>query len=91
MVPNRRAGAERLALKQGRLTLYFVSRLDSPFYSSAAFGNILAYATAHYRTCQLRQDHDKRRMIVGNVKSVAAAVQLLQDMLQPAPAAAAQA
>ena len=88
---GRRAGAERLALKQGRLTLYFVSRLDSPFYSSAAFGNILAYATAHYRTCQLRQDHDKRRMIVGNVKSVAAAVQLLQDMLQPAPAAAAQA
>ena len=88
---GRRAGAERLALKQGRLTLYFVSRLDSPFYSSAAFGNILAYAAAHYRTCQLRQDHDKRRMIVGNVKSVAAAVQLLQDMLQPAPAAAAQA
>ena len=87
---GRRAGAERLALKQGRLTLYFVSRLDSPFYSSAAFGNILAYATAHYRTCQLRQDHDKRRMIVGNVKSVAAAVQLLHDMLQPAPAAAAQ-
>ena len=87
---GRRAGAERLALKQGRLTLYFVSRLDSPFYSSAAFGNILAYATAHYRTCQLRQDHDKRRMLVGNVKSVAAAVQLLQDMLQPAPAAAAQ-
>ena len=85
---GRRAGAERLALKQGRLTLYFVSRTDSPFYSSNVFGNILDYATTHYRTCQLRQDHDKRRMIVGNVKSVAAAVQLLQDMMQPAPAAA---
>ena len=84
---GRRAGAERLALKQGRLTLYFVSRTDSPFYSSNVFGNILDYATTHYRTCQLRQDHDKRRMIVGNVKSVAAAVQLLQDMMQPAPAA----
>ena len=87
---GRRAGAERLALKQGRLTLYFITRPDSPFYSSAVFGNILAYATAHYRSCQLRQDHDKRRMIVSNVKSVAAAVQLLQEILKPAPSPAVQ-
>ncbi len=82
---GRQAGAERLVLKQGRLTLYFVSRIDSPFYSSAVFGNILAYATSHYRTCQLRQDHDKRRMSIAQVRSVADAVQILRDMLQPAP------
>jgi transcription-repair coupling factor (superfamily II helicase) len=78
---GRQAGAERLQLKQGRMVLYFVANMESPFYRSKSFGDILQFATAHFRRCELREDKGRRRMIIRNVTSVAEAIETLEKML----------
>ena len=42
---GRKAGAERLTLKNRRMMLYFVSNPDSAFYRSNTFGRLIDYAT----------------------------------------------
>lgn len=80
---GRKLGCERLTLKNGRLTLYFVSNPDSPFYHSAAFSSVIAYATSHFRRCELAEQKGKRRMLVRNVPTVEVACTVLGDILEP--------
>ena len=85
MVPlrreGRRLGVERLMLKGGRMTLYFVSRPDSPYYASAAFGRVIKYAVSHVRNCELAEANGKRRMRVGGVHTVAEARAVLDEIM----------
>ena len=39
----KRLGVEKVVLKAERMTLYFVSNLDSPYYQSVAFGKFIEY------------------------------------------------
>ena len=78
---GRKAGAERLQLKNGRMTLYFVGKTDSPFYKSITFDNIIKYAMSNFRDCVIREDKGKRRIIVNNVKSVEKALDILKRMI----------
>ena len=84
VVPLRRKGkhlgCEKIILKQGRMTLCFVSNPDSPFYQSEAFDRILAFVAQHPRRCQFRELHGKRSMVIGDIPTVEAAVQLLSDL-----------
>ena len=80
---GRKVGAERLVLKQGRMTLHFVGHMDSPFYRSAAFDQIIHYATTHFRNCELREDKGQRRMVVRPVKNVAEALRILREIVNP--------
>ena len=81
VVPLRRMGktlgCERIMLKQGRMTLYFVSRNDSPFYQSETFDRILTFVAQHARRCQLREQNGKRSMVIMDVPTVEEATQLL--------------
>lgn len=81
---GRRLGTERLTLKSGRLTLYFVGNADSIFYRSDTFGRIISFAAANFRRCELGEHKGKRRMVVREVRSVAAACDLLQQLLPEA-------
>ena len=78
---GRKAGAERLQLKNGRMTLYFVGKTDSPFYKSVTFDNIIKYAMSNFRDCVIREDKGRRRIIVNNVKSVEKALEVLKRMI----------
>ena len=77
---GRRAGAERLTLKGGRMVLYFVGNADSPFYRSDIFGRIITYATQQFRRCALAENAGKRRMTVAHVTSVSEALDVMQQM-----------
>lgn len=76
-----RLGAEKLFLKGGRMTLYFVSNLDSPYYQSEAFGKLIAYMMKYTRRCELREQNGKRSMVVKDVANVETAVSVLQEVL----------
>lgn len=82
-VLGRKAGAERLTLKNRRMTLSFVSNPDSAFYRSDTFGRIIEFATNSYQRCRLDESKGHRRMIVNDVTSVEAALKVLQLMLGP--------
>ncbi len=77
---GRNAGAERIVLKNNRMTLYFVSNIQSPFYKSATFDRIIGYAATHPRRCALGEQNGKRRILLYDVGSVALAISLLREM-----------
>ena len=77
----KRLGAEKVFLKAGRMTLFFVNNPDSPYYQSAAFGKVIAYMGSHPRYCNLREQNGKRSMVVKNVENVETAVSILQEIV----------
>ena len=85
VVPLRRLGqqlgCEKIMLKQGRMTLFFVSNPDSPFYQSPAFDAILSFVAQNPRRCQFRDLHNKRSLLISDISSVESALSLLQSVL----------
>ena len=77
---GREFGIERIFLKAGRMSLFFVSNPDSPYYESNAFGSILAYAAQNPLTCRLREEGSKRSLSIINVPDVENAISILQSV-----------
>ena len=77
----KRMGIEKVILKLGRMTLFFVSNLESPYYQSEAFGKIISYMSHNPRECNLREQNGKRSMVVKDVKDVATAVRIMQEIV----------
>jgi len=77
----RQLGVEKAVLKAKRMTLYFVSRLDSPYYQSAAFGRFIDYMMHHPRYCTLREQNGKRSMVLKNVDTVEQALGVLREIV----------
>ena len=73
-------GCEKIVLKQGRMTLFFVTQADSPFYQSEAFGWLLDFVARNPRRCNFREAHGKRSMVISDVPTIEEAVQLLASI-----------
>ena len=84
VVPLRRLGqlygCEKIVLKQQRMTLYFVTQNDSPFYQSEAFGLLLDYVAHNPRRCNFREVNGKRSMVITDVPTIEEAVQILSSI-----------
>ena len=84
VVPLRRLGkslgCEKIVLKQQRMTMHFVSAIDSPFYQSEAFDHILSFVAQHPRRCQFREQNGKRLMVITDVPTIDEAVKLLAQI-----------
>ena len=84
VVPLRRygknLGCEKVVLKQGRMTLFFVSNPESPFYQSEAFDHILTFVAQHPRRCNFREVNGKRSMVISDIPTVDEAVKLLSSI-----------
>lgn len=76
----RELGIEKVFLKAKRMSLFFVSNPDSPYYGSAAFGGIIAYAASEPMRCLLREDGGRRSMLVQDVPDVENAIAVLKAM-----------
>ena len=76
----KRLGIEKIFLKSGRMTLFFVSNPDSPYYQSEAFGKIIGYMSRYPRACNLREQNGKRSMVIKDIKDVQSAVGELQEI-----------
>ncbi|MDR0989102.1 MAG: transcription-repair coupling factor [Prevotellaceae bacterium] len=76
-----RLGAEKIHLKGGRMTLFFVSNPDSPFYQSTAFDKVIAFMMKQTRRCDLREQNHRRSMVIKEVPNVETAVSLLREIL----------
>ena len=84
VVPLRRIGqslgCEKIVLKQQRMTLFFVTQNDSPFYQSEAFGLLLDYVARNPRRCNFREMNGKRSMVISDVPTIEEAVQILASI-----------
>ena len=77
----KRLGVEKAVLKQGRMVLFFVSNLESPYYQSEAFGKVIDYMARYPRNCNLREQNGRRSMVVKDVACVETAVKILQEIV----------
>lgn len=84
VVPLRRKakglGCERLMLKMGRMTMFFVSNPNSPYYQSQAFDSILNYIAKNPRRCNIRENNGKRSIVINDVLSVEDAISVLDEI-----------
>ena len=77
---GKQLGAERIFLKGGNMTLFFVQNPDSAYYKSRAFGQCIAYATIYAHRCQLREEKMRRSMRITDVHRVEEAVEILRQI-----------
>ncbi|MBO5186644.1 MAG: transcription-repair coupling factor [Prevotella sp.] len=73
-------GCEKIMIKQSRMTLFFVSNANSPYYRSAAFDSMIAYISRNPRRCNLREQNGRRSIVITGVKSVADGVAILSEI-----------
>ena len=73
-------GCEKIILKQGTMSMQFVSQPDSPYYQSKTFGSIIHYVMNNPRRCTFKDSRGHRQVRIGQVPSVAEAVQVLKAM-----------
>ena len=90
IVPMRRIarslGVEKVALKQGRLYLYFVDKKNEAYYNSNAFGRCIAYLQSDPLRCKLREVNDRCSFLIEKVPSVSEALALLKHISTLTPA-----
>lgn len=78
---GRKLGCERLIMKQGRMTLVFVSNPNSPYYQSNTFGKVIEFISNNPRRCNLKDVKDTRSMVVDNVSTVKEGLSVLESIL----------
>ena len=77
---GKRLGCEKIILRQGNMTIQFVSNGDSPYYQSKAFGCMLDYIATHARRCNLKEIKGRRLMHIAKVATVGEAVDILRTI-----------
>ena len=77
---GKRLGCEKLMLKQGRMTMQFVSNPMSAYYKSKAFDNVLSYIGRHPRRCDLKEIKGRRMMHVSEVESANEGLSILREI-----------
>lgn len=72
-------GFEKLSLKNEKLRAYFISNNDA-YFNSETFGRILAFVQKNPRRCKLKDSAGKAMLILEEVPTVNAAIELLSQL-----------
>lgn len=72
-------GFEKLSLKNDKLRAYFVSTRDD-YFSSDVFGKVLNFVKANPKQCKMKDTAGKAMLVIENIKTVNAAIDLLSRM-----------
>ena len=73
-------GCEKIILRQGLMTLQFVSNPNSAYYQSTAFEAVINYVGNHARQCEFKQMGNRRLLKVSAIATVEAAVEVLRQL-----------
>lgn len=73
-------GFEKVVLKGGRLRANFVARDD--YFRSPVFGRVLAFVQKHPKQCRVKDQTGKPTLVIEDISSVDAALQLLGPLAQ---------
>lgn len=84
-----RLGFEKLSLKNEKMRAYFITNNDA-YFSSDTFGMVLNFVKAHSRRCKMRDSAGKAMLLIDNITSVDAAIELLHTMSHQASSSPAR-
>ena len=81
-----RMGIEKLVMKKGQMTGYFIGDPKNPFYSSARFQKVLLFVQRYPDKCRIQEKETRNGLrlliIFDNIRSVLQALKVLQMMEQ---------
>lgn len=73
----KKAGIERLVLKNGQMRAYFVGAENKAYYQSRAFGRVLEWLQGNPRDTQFRKAGERNLIVIGNVATVSRALDIM--------------
>jgi transcription-repair coupling factor (superfamily II helicase) len=73
-------GVEKVQMKNGRLTAFFISNISSPYYQSHIFGAMLLFAQTNPRSTQFRENHGKRSLLISGIDTIQKAYAMFSDI-----------
>ena len=71
-------GIEKIIMKNEKLTGYFVSNQESPFYKSEKFTQVLRFVQQNPFRCRMREAKDKLSLTFFNIKTVGDGLEVLR-------------
>ena len=77
---GRSIGAERILLKNDKMTVYFVSDTNSIFYRSQAFDSIIEFAMKNPSQVRLDEHRGLRRMTISDIPSANKALKTIEAL-----------
>ena len=77
----RRLGIERVALKGGKMRIFFVGDDNKAYYQSQAFGRVLGYLQRNPQRCAIRDVGGKRSFVISDVATVKEGLEVLRSMV----------
>jgi transcription-repair coupling factor (superfamily II helicase) len=77
-------GVEKILLKNDLLIANFISDPESSFYRSQLFVSIMNYVNRHQKLMRVKQKEAKLSLMVTEIKSVKAAIIILEDIVRSA-------
>jgi transcription-repair coupling factor (superfamily II helicase) len=78
-----RLGFEKISLKNGKLRATFVANQDN-YFKSDVFGSVLTFVQTHSKQCRLKDQTGRPTLYIDTMNSVAAALELLQPLVDKA-------
>lgn len=78
----RKIGFEKLVMKNEKLSGYFTSNQDSPYYQSGIFTGVLKYVQQNPSRCRMKEARNKLIFSFPNVKTVNDALLVLDGVLE---------
>jgi transcription-repair coupling factor (superfamily II helicase) len=84
----REVGFEKVLLKLEKMTGYFISNQESPYYQSEKFTHVLNFVQQNPSRCRMREAKDKLTLTFFNIKTIEDALDVLKrvqsiTLLQP--------
>lgn len=73
-------GVERLVLKGEKMTLYLVSKADSPYYSSEEFGSLLSSISRNPKNCKLGEYNSRRFVSFSGISTINQAIEVFYHL-----------
>jgi transcription-repair coupling factor (superfamily II helicase) len=74
-------GMEKLVLKNGLMTGYFVSDQQSPYYQSEIFTAVLRFVQLNPRSCKMKEVGSKLSLTVYNITNVGVGLGVIREIL----------
>jgi len=77
----RKAGFEKLILKNSRLICHFVASQESHYYRSDEFQAVLRYVQQNPSSCRMKETESRLSLTFRNVNQVGDAIRILNGVL----------
>ncbi len=75
-------GFEKITLKKGDMTCYFLQNQESDYFKTETFNKIIRYASEHLKRCQFKEQNGKNILVFKLVDRVKDALDLLREIIK---------